>query len=366
MSHRAFVARGRIVLRRALQSLRPDDHEVRAHFRRLRTEFYLDFWTGAAHGVGAEIERVEGDLLRVRRGDQWTWVSIFEVMLDTHLGVKVAANKPVVHKAFAEAGLPAPPYLVYSMASFDRAVRFMEEQGGAVVVKPAQGTGAGQGVTTGIDDVRTLETASINAADYFAAPLMVERHLAGSSYRLLYLGGRFIDAVRRDPPTVVGDGKRSVRELVEAETVRRYSSGNVVALHPLPMDLDGRLHLARQGLTLASVPESGRRVEVKNVVNQNAARENHIVRDEIHPDVVEQGARLVAHVGLDIAGVDLMSSDVSRPLEGSDTYFNEINAMPGLHHHVLVAERSRTLPVGEMVLEHVFASAKAPAAGTSL
>jgi D-alanine-D-alanine ligase-like ATP-grasp enzyme len=152
-------------------------------------------------------------------------------------------------------------------------------------VKPARQSGAGEGVTTGITTPARLRLAS-RAAARIAWDLMIEEQVPGASFRLLVLGERIVDAIRRDPPAVVGDGRTTIRRMVEQETARRLEAPGVRALHPLTLDLEGRLHLEDQGLTPGTVCTGGRAIRVKSVVNQNAATENHSIRAELDPSVV--------------------------------------------------------------------------------
>jgi cyanophycin synthetase len=93
---------------------------------------------------------------------------------------------------------------------------------------------------------------------------------------------------------------------------------------------------------------------VKTVVNQNASRENHCVREEVHPSIVQMGREIVALFGIELGGLDLLTSDIGVPLDESRGVINEVNTTPGLHHHALVAEVSKALPIGEMILEYLY------------
>jgi cyanophycin synthetase len=92
-------------------------------------------------------------------------------------------------------------------------------------------------------------------------------------------------------------------------------------------------------------------VKVKTVCNENAAFDNHVARETIHPALARIGAEFVRRLGLRLAGVDVMAADPSRPPEAGGLVFNEVNANPGLHHHWLVAETERRAPVGALVLQ---------------
>ena len=252
-----------------------------------------------------------------------------------------------------------PRHLEFDADSPAAAQRFLADLDGCAVVKPAGGTGAGQGIATGIRDRRTLRRA-VQQAAAFSRRLLIEEEIAGSSYRLLYLGGELVDAIRRDPPTLEGDGQRSLRELIAAENAHRLAGDPVTALHPIRPGLECTTTLRHQGRDLTSVPAPGERVVVKAACNENAARENLRVMDALHPSIVALGQKVTALLDLELGGLDLIAPKIDVPLAESGGVVNEINTTPGLHHHALVADPRTRADVGPRILEHIFARSEAP------
>jgi D-alanine-D-alanine ligase-like ATP-grasp enzyme len=128
------------------------------------------------------------------------------------------------------------------------------------------------------------------------------------------------------------------------------------ALSPLVIDADMRNWLALTGRRLSSVPASGARIPVKAVVNENAAPQNHNVLSEVHPDIAARLGRLVRDIGVRAAGMDLIATGIGQPFEAGGIYVSEINANPGLHHHVLVADPASAVPVARIALDYMFAN----------
>lgn len=327
----------------------------RRRFRTIRNRFYDKLWRDAAHEIGAEIASLPGGLKQISRGNLRTFVDHSEIMLDSAITSRLLLNKAVTFDMLAAKGLRVPRRQKFGMDSLERAVTFLRENGGPVVIKPADGTGCGHGVTTRITDRYGLLKAARHAAA-FHSELLVEEQLVGASYRLLYLDGEFIDAVRRDSPAVIGNGRSNIRQLVSAENERRRSDDEITALSPLIIDLECRNTLSAQGLSPATIPTAGQEVMVKLAVNENGAAQNHLVHDEVHPDTVKTGSRIVRDFGIGFAGLDVTAIDISRPLSEEGTIFNEINAGPGIHHHYLVSDQSRIAHVAPRILEHLFSS----------
>ena len=325
----------------------------RRRFQALRHRFYDRLWREAATSVDAEAIRLPNGLTQIRRGSLTTFVDRSDLMLDSAIASKLLLDKATTYELLAAKGLPTPRRVVFDLASFHRAEEFLLAQPGPVVVKPADGTGCGHGGTTQIATRSALRDSATHAAA-FHPRLLVEEQLAGASYRLLFLDGIFIDAVRRDPPVLTGDGRLSIRQLAQQENDRRREEDPITALSPLVIDRESSNTLNHAGMTPASVPAKGERVQVKLAANENSARENHVVREEVHPEVLEACSRIARDFGLGFAGFDLISQDISAPIKARSTVFAEINAGPGIHHHCLVAEQDRAAPVARIVLDHIF------------
>ena len=273
-------------------------------------------------------------------------------MVDDHLRLELMGNKALTYEIWREKGCAVPLYSLFTRTDHAPAEDFMARNPGPFVVKPASGTGGGRAVTTNVVGRRALKRAARRAGCFYDH-LIVEEQVAGASFRLLYLDGEYIDAVRRDPPVVTGDGRHSIRSLVQRENMRRLT-GPIVALSPLEIDCDADNHLASAGLRAASVPEAGQTVTLKQAVNENAAEQNHCIRDEVHPHTIALGRRLLADLGIRFAGLDVICKDIGAPLTPDNGCINEINTTPGIHHHYLISNPGAGAPVAEIVLRHLF------------
>jgi len=326
-------------------------------FERLRTHFYRALWHDTAAALGATVHDLGDEYLRIVQGSAATIVNRSDVMLDSRLALKVAGHKPLCYRLFAEIGVPVAPHLVFDLSALDEAWKWVQARGTEVVVKPARDGSVGRGVTTGIRTKKELQAASLRAAAN-GPRLMVEQCHRGESFRLLYLDGRLLDAVHRGPPTVVGDGRSPLKKLVQAENAGRLA-GEISALHPLRVDLEMKNYLRLAGRHLGQVPAAGEVVALKRVVNQNARRDNRSVVGSVHADTIALGSRLVGALGLELAGIDVLTSDISHPLAETGGVVNEVNSTPGLHHHYLLSNLDPSRAVARDVLQYVLAAAEA-------
>jgi cyanophycin synthetase len=338
---------------RLSRQLNIESRRLEKRYQELREDFYQRFWYAAADSVGASVEDLGFGFLKVSRANQSTIVCGYLVQLDDHVSLRIAGNKPLTYRLLAQDGLPIPRYQTFSSHELGKAARFLSDlPGGKAVLKPASNTGGGAGVTMNLATASDLRSA-VYAASVYGPNLLLEEQVPGHSYRLLYLGGEFVDAVRRDPPIIIGNGSNTVRGLVRAENRRRLDE-SFSALSPLTLDLESKITLRQQNLNPRTVPPSKSIVTVKAVVNQNTAKENHCVRESVHPSIIELGRTLVKKFRLELAGIDLLAKDIAEPLESGGVTINEVNTTPGLHHHVLLADPKMRQSIGEMVLEYIF------------
>ena len=315
-----------------------------------RSQFYDRAWREAARELGAELRTLAPCLHEIDFEGVRTRVCRTYTSLDDPVTLDVAGNKPLVYRLLSEAGLPVPRHRAFRPATLARAISFLRHVSGPCVVKPAKDTGAGNGVTTGVIRRSDLFRAAAAAAVY-GSDLLIEEQIAGDSFRLLYLDGQLLDAIRRTSPTVVADGRSTVRELVEQLNIERIKQGAKLSQVLLTIDLDMRHTLATQGLRLGSVPEAGRRIVLKTVSNENLGCENMPATDLLCRDVIEAGARAAEVVGARLAGIDIVTPDPRVPLAENGGVVLEVNTTPGYYYHY--HQKGKPFPVAVHVLHRL-------------
>ncbi|HMN22607.1 MAG TPA: cyanophycin synthetase [Ottowia sp.] len=304
----------------------------------------------AALTRGIPVRRLtRGSLVQLGWGSRQRRIQAAEIDATSAIAEAIAQDKELTKKLLLSAGVPVPR---------GRPVRDVEDAwlaardiGLPVVVKPQDGN-QGKGVTVNITERAHFEAAYAAAARH--GPVMVEKFLPGQDFRLLVVGDKLVAAARRDPAQVVGDGERSVRELVDQVNLDpRRGKGHGTSLTQIRIDAIAEANLAAQQLTPESVPAPGQRVLLRNNANLSTGGTATDVTDSVHPQVAARAIEAAQMVGLDICGVDVVCQTVDKPLEQQDGGIVEVNAAPGLRMHISPSFGSGR-DVGQAVIDHMF------------
>ena len=298
-----------------------------------RKAFNEQAWREAAASLGASWQPLGSGFCEIVSGDVRTRVFDNVSAIDDPVTLGILHDKPLTHRILSREGLSVPRHAVFTLKDLRPAAEFLAAAGGTeCVVKPATGTGGGAGVATGIRTRWQLARAAAAAAVY-SDQLLIEEQIEGDNYRLLYLDGELLDAYVRKFPAVVADGRSTVAALVRRANEQRLARGAGVSQALLTVDLDMRRTLAKQGLSLRSVPEAGTNVRLKTAVNENAGSDNTTVTDLLCPSVVADGSRAARALGARFIGIDLVTRDPTVPLAEAGGVILEANGTPNLYFH---------------------------------
>ncbi|HWQ12591.1 MAG TPA: cyanophycin synthetase [Roseiflexaceae bacterium] len=272
-----------------------------------------------------------GSLVQLGYGVHQTRIQASETSITSAIAVDMCQDKPLTNRMLRAVGVPVPEGRTATSA--DEAWEAAQAIGLPVVLKPEAGN-QGKGVSVDLRDEAAVR-AAYHLAAAFGPRVLVERFVVGDDYRLLVVGGALVAAARREPAQVVGDGKRSVAQLVEAANADpRRRPGHSSQLSRIVLDAATDLVLQAQGLTRDSVPKKGHTVRLRTNANLSTGGTASDVTDVVHP-ANARVARLATQImGLDIAGIDLICQDIRRPLAEQGGAIVEVNAAPGLRMHL--------------------------------
>ncbi len=247
------------------------------------------------------------------------------------LALELACDKEGTKRILGEAGVPVPRGAVISY--LDELEEAIADVGGyPIVIKPLDGN-HGRGITINITSWEEAE-AAYDAAREVSRDVIVERFYQGRDHRVLVVNNKVVAVAERVPAHVVGDGRSTIEELIE-QTNRdpRRGEGHANVLTKIVMDRTSWQLLEKQGYTINTVLPKEAVCYLRATANLSTGGIAVDRTDEIHPENVWLAERIVKIIGLDIAGIDIVTSDISKPLREVDGVVVEVNAAPGFRMH---------------------------------
>lgn len=264
-----------------------------------------------------------------------------------HVTFRACNLKPLTGELLRQAGFPAPDdQMAHTLGE---AEAFLHRQG-KIVVKPVGGSG-GHGVTPGITHERELRLAVTKAQaaneNSQEKRVLCQTHIEGRDFRLLVINQKHVLAAERVPAHIIGDGYRTLRELVDQHNQKKLEP------YHIRLDAEARILLEKAQLTFTDVIEEGRRVPLAQVANAHAGGWVRDVTDQMHADVREMACRVARHFRMPVVGVDWVSGDIGEP----QGMVIELNATPDLTIHHFPDEGETRDAVG-LFLDMLFPEAK--------
>lgn len=234
----------------------------------------------------------------------------------------LSTNKFMAGKILRSHGLPVPEQKLVNSA--EEALKVFNELGETVVIKPVS-TDRGVGVFPGLETEKDVRTAFLEAKRY--GKVLIEQHIPGDQHRIMVINGRYSSVRKQIPAHIIGDGKHSVRDLIDIENRERRES----ATQTIPTDKESADMLSRNNLTWDSVPEIEQRVFLRLQGNLATGGTVENIKGNIHPDNIIMAERAASVMNMDISGIDFITTDISQAFYESGGKFCEINNNPAFY-----------------------------------
>ena len=311
-----------------------------------------------AHIVDAVTDRkipsirlTDGNLVQLGHGAAQRRIWTAETDRTSAIAESIASDKDLTKTLLQSCGVPVPEGCI--VRSAEEAWEEAQDIGLPVVIKPYDGN-HGRGVSLNL-----MTQADVEAAYHLAArkgdskSVIVERFITGDEHRVLVVGNKVVAAGKGECLWVTGDGHSTIQQLVDTQinTDPRRGTTEEFPLNIIQPQVAAEviLELQRQGMDAHSIPLAQQKVLIQ--LNGNVALD---VTDSVHPDVAAAATLAARIVGLDIAGVDLVTDDISKPLHQTGGAIIEVNASPGLLAHIKPAN-GEGRAVGKAIINHLFA-----------
>ncbi|MFC4160454.1 cyanophycin synthetase [Chitinimonas lacunae] len=338
---------------------RGEDYDLESQLVRLR-ELVADYGLGPSTGAVVEAARARGipvmrltdtaSLFQLGWGARQRRIQATITGLSSHIAVEIASNKQLTKTLLEQAGVPVPRGSLVSSVS--DAVVAAQRLHGPVTVKPLDAN-HGRGVTTCAITPEEVAQAFEQARQH-SRRVIVEQFIEGDDYRVLVIKDQVVAAARRRPPCVVGDGVRTIRELIKAENLDpRRGDGHCKTLTLIPLDSHTEGVLARQGFDFETVLNPGQMSVLRGNANLSTGGTAEDVTDLLPAVTRAACVRAAQTVGLDVAGIDLICRDIEQPLNEQRGAVIEVNAAPGIRMHEWPSSGVRRA-VGAAIVDSLF------------
>ncbi|HYW31586.1 MAG TPA: cyanophycin synthetase [Gemmatimonas sp.] len=246
------------------------------------------------------------------------------------IAAEIAQDKEDTKRTLESVGLPVPSGKL--VRSVDAAIAAAEGVGYPVILKPLN-LNHGRGISGRLDTPEDIRGAW-EESTRVPGSVIVERFVDGRDHRVLVVDGKVVACAERVPAHVVGDGTSTIRELVQRENKDpRRGRGHTKVLTLLPLDEQTEQFLAHSDRTVESVPAAGEMVFLRATANLSTGGTSIDRTDDMHPDNVTACEMAAGIIGLDIAGIDVLTPDIGVPFRENGAVIIEVNAGPGVRMH---------------------------------
>ena len=273
-------------------------------------------------GIGVDVIDAAGGLFQLSSGGRSVRCRESLSELTSAVALSVCDDKAMTRRIVEAAGVVVPEEVE---ASDRKAVEAMLDRHGSLVVKPARGE-QGRGVAVDLDTMESVDKA-VAAARGLSEQVLVESFHKGDDLRLIVIGFKLVAAAIRRPAEVIGNGRDTVRQLIERQSRRRAAATGGES--KIPLDAETERCVAKAGYSLDDVPPEGAVFPVRKAANLHTGGTIHDVTAQVHPKLAEAAVRVARAIGIPVVGVDFIVKHPSEP----DYVFIEANERPGLANH---------------------------------
>lgn len=265
----------------------------------------------------------------------------------------IAKDKSLTLQTLALAGLPVPRHATLSSPHSYPDISLPFPQ----VIKPSTGE-KGKHVFLDIKNKSQGQTAVNQTLKHYPS-INIETYHTGNDYRFLLLNYKLIGLSKRLPPTITGDGKSTIKQLIDQENQKRFQA-NQQAGHRLlnrmrnwPR-LEFNLHL--QGLSLQDTPPQEKTITLYPVPNFSTGGSVTTINPQtIHPSLVNLAQKASKIIGLELTGIDMLIKNLHSPATPKNVVIIELNSDPGIRLHDW-PNQGQPQHVAEKILESIFLS----------
>ena len=273
-------------------------------------------------GIDIRVTDAEAGFFRLSLGGRSIHCRESLSELTSGVAVSICDDKAVTRRIVEAAGVNVPDQI--EAGDEDAVAAFLAEHG-RLVVKPARGE-QGRGIAVGLETLEQV-TAAIDVARRYCDRVLLEKCVEGEDLRLVIIDYKLVAAAIRRPARVVGDGRKSLRDLIRIQSRRRAAATSGEST--IPLDAETLRCVEGAGFQIDDIPPEGAEIQVRRTANLHTGGTIHDVTDEVHHRLVKAAVAAARAIEIPVVGIDFM---VKSP-RSSDYAFIEANERPGLANH---------------------------------
>ncbi len=274
-------------------------------------------------GVHVDITDAEGGFFRLSHGGRSIHCRESLSEMTSGVAMSICDDKAVTRRTVAKAGLSVPEQIAAD--ADDETLEAFLAKHQKLVVKPARGE-QGRGISVGVTTMKDLR-AAIKQAREVCNQVLLEAFFEGEDLRLVIIDYKLVAAAVRRPPRVIGDGKSTIRRLIEVQSRRRMAATGGESR--IPVDAETKRCLEQQGLILDDVLTDRREITVRKAANLHTGGTIHDVTTIVEPTLVDAACKAARAIDIPVVGIDFMVKSPETP----EYVFIEANERPGLANH---------------------------------
>lgn len=274
-------------------------------------------------GVHVDITDAEGGFFRLSHGGRSIHCRESLSEMTSGVAMSICDDKAVTRRTVAKAGLSVPEQIAAD--ADDETLEAFLAKHQKLVVKPARGE-QGRGISVGVTTMKDLR-AAIKQAREVCNQVLLEACFEGEDLRLVIIDYKLVAAAVRRPPRVIGDGKSTIRRLIEVQSRRRMAATGGESR--IPIDAETKRCLEQQGLILDDVLTDRREITVRKAANLHTGGTIHDVTTIVEPTLVDAACKAARAIDIPVVGIDFMVKSPETP----EYVFIEANERPGLANH---------------------------------
>jgi len=278
--------------------------------------------------MGGTIEKIipERNYFCIKIGKEKIFISRkFEIASDFISGKMLTEYKDLTYVVLKKNNLPTPNSVCFykkTLTSTDTEKK-LDFLSYPIAIKDSNGSNS-KGVFTNIKSVSEAKKIIAREIDKFKF-LIAQEMVFGKEYRVLILGNEAIGVLEMIPPRIYGDGKNTVRKLIEKKQLKNLEKTN----------LDSILNtvLREQGVNLGTVLEKEQIIFIKGLSCLAEGGETKDATDLIHLEIKNICVQAARATGKNLAGIDLICDNIAASPSKQTFSILEINGKPDIYIH---------------------------------